>query len=242
MFEGLHDAIIDMETWEAAQKLVARHPRQKHTHPLKNPLGGVLVCGKCGRAMTQHPYKHAEDRLECRTQPRCYKSVKKSHVEAAVVAALEEAELPALQLKVKNGEGKAVKIQQRLLEKLEKQMAELVEQEDKQYEFLETGRYSQDVFDRRHATLREKMEDCQKKIYETKATMPKDVDYEERVVALKNAIKMLKDPKASPQDKNKMLRAIVERIEYTGIPSDHLNRKRNVKGHNPFSLKIFLRL
>jgi DNA invertase Pin-like site-specific DNA recombinase len=240
--EGKHAAIIGLDTWEAARKLVARHPRQKYTYSLKNPLSGVLVCGKCGRAMSQHPYKHAEDRYECKHRPRCYKSVKVSHVDEAVIVALEEAELPALELKVKNGDGKAVKIQQKLLEKLEKQMEGYREQEDKQFEFLETGRYSQDVFDRRNAGLRAKMEDCQKQIYQTKASMPKDVDYAERVVALQAAIDMLKDPEATPAEKNTLLRAIVERIEYTGIASDGLNKTRNVRGHNPFSIKVFLRL
>lgn len=239
--EGKQPAIIDMATWEAAQKLVARHPREKHTYELKNPLGSVLVCGKCGRAMAQHPYKHAEDRYECRTKPRCYKSVKVSELEDAVITALETAELPELQLKVKNGDGKAVKIQQRLLEKLEKQMAEYHAQEDKQYEFLETGRYTQDVFDRRNAVLRDKMEDCQKQIYQAKAAMPKDVDYEERVVALQNAIDMLKDPEATPAEKNRLLRAIVERIEFYGSAPVDKSVKGWKKNENKFSLKVFMR-
>lgn len=240
--EGKHPAIIDMETWEAAQKLVARNPRQKYTYELKNPLAGVIVCGKCGLAMGQHPYKHAEDRYECRSATRCYKSVKVSELDAAVVTALETAELPALQLKVKNGDGKAAKIQQRLLAKLEKQMADYHAQEDKQYEFLETGRYTQDVFDRRNAVLRDKMEACQKEIYLAKAAMPKDVDYEERVVALQNAIDMLKDPEASPTDKNNALRAIVERIEFKGSPPVDKSIKGWKKNHNPFSIKVFMRL
>ena len=240
--KGLHTAIIDMETWETAQKLVARHPRQKHTHPLKNPLSTILVCGKCGRAMAQHPYKHAEDRYECKTRPRCYKSIAVSHLESAVLTALEEAELPALQLKVKNDDGNALKIQQTLLAKLEKQMDEFIEQEDRQYEFLETGRYTQDVFDRRNATLRAKMEECQKQIYQTKQTMPKAVDYAERVVALEKAVEMFKDPEATPEEKNKLLKAIVERIEYTGTPSLGTERKGKPKGDNKFSIKVFLRL
>lgn len=242
VYEGLHDAIIDLETWEAAQKLVARNPKQKHTHPLKNPLSGVLVCGKCGRAMAQHPYKHAEDRYECRTKPRCYKSVKVSELEDSVIVALEAAELPALQLKVKNGEGKAAKIQQRQLAKLEQQMADYIAQEDKQFEFLETGRYTQDVFDRRHAALREKMEDCQRQIYHTRATMPKDVDYAERVVALQTAINMLKDPEASPEEKNKLLRPIVDRIEFYGSTPVDKSIKGWKKNENKYKIKVFLRL
>lgn len=240
--KGLHSAIIGMDTWEAAQKLVAKHPRQKHTYALKNPLSSILVCGKCGRAMAQHPYKHAEDRYECRHQPRCYKSVKVSELEGAVLVALEEAELPALKLKLKNDDGNALKIQQKLLAKLEKQMAEFVEQEDKQYELLETGRYTQDVFDRRNATLRAKMEECRNQIYKTKQTMPKAVDYAERVVALEKAIEIFKDSEATPEEKNKLLRAIVERIEFYGSEPVDKSVKGWKKNENEFTLKVFLRL
>ena len=240
--EGKQPAIIDLKTWEAAQKLVARHPKVKHTYPLKNPLSGVLVCAKCGRAMCQHPYKHAEDRYECRHKPRCFKSVKVSEVDQAVIVALEEAELPALELKVKNGDGNAVKIQQKLLAKLEKQMEEFREQEERQFDFLETGRYSQDLFDRRNAVLRDKMEECQKQIYQTKSTMPDAVDYAERVIALKDCIEMLKDPEATPAEKNGLLRAIVKRIEYTGVPSHGPGKKGKQQVSEPFTLKVFLRL
>lgn len=240
--EGKQPAIIDLETWETAQKLVARNPRVKYDYPLKNPYSGMLVCGKCNKAMSQHPYKHAEDRYECRTRPRCYKSTKVSEVEAAILAALEEAELPALKLKVKNDDGNAVKIQQRRLEKLEAQMQEYHEQEEKQFDLLETGRYSQDLFDRRNAALRDKMEECQKAIYQTKMLMPKAVDYAERVVALESAIEILKDADATPTEKNKLLRAIVERIEFTGVPSHGAGKKGKQQVSEPFSLKVFLRV
>jgi DNA invertase Pin-like site-specific DNA recombinase len=239
---GMHEAIIDDETWEAAKKLVARNPRQKHTYALKNPLASILVCGKCGGAMYQHPYKHAEDRYECRTLPRCYKSVKMSEIFEAVITVLEEGELPELKLKLKNGDGDALKIQQKLLAKLEKQLREFEEQEDKQFELLETGMYSQDVFERRHTALRGKMDACREEIFKTKQSMPKSVDYAERVKALEDAIEMFKDPDATPEEKNKLLRAVVERIEFTGIASDHLNRVRNKHNYSEFTLKAFLRL
>lgn len=240
--EGKHTAIIDRETWEAAQTLVARNPRIKHTHDLKNPFSGVLVCGKCGLVMKQHPYKHAEDRMECRTKPRCYKSVKISEVTAAILLALETSELPALEMKVKNDDGNAVKIQQRLLAKLEKQMEEYRAQEDKQYELLETGKYTQDRFDQRNAILRAKMDECQAAIYKAKATMPDAVDYAERVAALKHAISMLKNKTASPAEQNKALKAIIARIEYNGSPGIAPGQKGFEKGKNPFTISISLRL
>lgn len=241
--EGKHPAIIDNETWRVAQELVARNPRAKHTYALKNPLSGVLRCSKCGLVMHQHSYKHAESRYECRTKPRCYKSTKVSAIMDAVIAALEESELPALRLKVKNNDGDAVKIQQRLLKKLEKQMAEYRDQEDKQYELLETGKYTQDLFDRRNAALRKKMEECQAAIYKAKSTMPQNVDYAERVVALQAAIDILKDSTATPAEQNRVLKVIVDRIDFTGSPSDGQNKKRqNRGGVDPFTIAVTLRL
>ena len=241
--EGKHTAIIDNETWRAAQELVARNPREKHTHELKNPYSGILRCANCGKVMYQHPYKKAEDRYECRTRPRCYKSVKMNAIDDAVLVALEESELPELQLRLKNNDGDAAKIQKRLLQKLEKQMEEYRDQEEKQYELLETGKYSQDLFDRRNASLRAKMEECQADIYKTRSLLPESVDYAERIAKLEDAIAILKDPEATPKEKNKVLKAIIERIDFTGSPSDGQNKKRqNRTGVDPFSIAVTLRL
>ena len=241
--EGKHPAIIDKETWDKAQALVARNPRVKHTHALKNPLSGVLTCAKCGKAMYIHPYKKATDRFECRTKPRCFKSVNYDELMDAVIFTLQHSELPELQLKVKNDDGNARKIQERLLAKLEKQMAEYREQEEKQFDLLETGRYTQDLFDRRNAALRAKMEECQTAIYKARSVLPKNVDYAERIVALENAIATLKNPEATPTEKNKVVKKIIEKIEYTGIESiDPEKRKGMKKNHNPFSLAVALRL
>jgi hypothetical protein len=242
--EGKHSAIVDRELWTAAQELVARNPRVNHERDLVNPYSSMLVCGKCGRALRLHPYKHAEDRFTCKLRPPCYKSIRASAIHDAVLAALEEAELPALELRVKSGDGDARKIQQRLLEKLEKQMADYRDQEDRQYELLETNpNYSQEVFDRRNKILRERMEECQAAIYKAKSALPQSVDYAERVTALKAAIAILRDESATPEEQNKVLKAIVDRIEYSSVPSDRENRSQVRGGKtSPFELRFTLRL
>ena len=132
-----------------------------------------------------------------------------------VIAALEEGELPKLQLKLANGEGDAAVIQKRHIERLTKQLAELRDQEDKQYELLETGKYTQEVFDRRNKAVREKIEDCEKGIHLARQAMPKSVNYGESIKALEDAIAALKDPDMAAELKNRALRAIVERIDYS---------------------------
>lgn len=238
---GLHDPIIDMETWQRAQELVARNPRVKHTYALKNPLSGILVCGKCGRAMNIHPYKNATDRYECRTQPRCFKSVQAPMLLDAAVYALEHSELPALKMKVKNDDGNARKIQERQLEKLEDEMKNYNDQRERLFEFLETGVYSADTFEERMARLQAKIDTCREAIYKTRATMPKSVDYAERVVSLEQAIAALKNPEATPEEKNKIAKAIIERIEYKGLPNQGADKRANW-GVNTFDLAITLKL
>lgn len=242
--EGKHPAIISRETWENAKRMVARNPRVNHDKGLKNPFSGILVCKKCGLAMRLHPYKVAEDRLTCKQRPPCYKSVKYRAVYEALIFALEHSELPAMELKMKNGDGNAHEIQRKLLAKLEKQMEDYRAQEDRQFELLETNpNYSQEVFNRRNAELRQKMEECKAAIYKAKTALPESVDYAERVEVMKTVIDVLKDDSATPAEKNKVLKAIVERIEYSGPPSDKDNKKRQTRnGVDPFNLDITLRL
>lgn len=242
--EGKHTGIISRDVWEAAQALVARNPRVDPSKALQNPLAGLLFCKKCGHAMALHPYKHAENRYTCRERPPCFKSVKVSVLLDAVIASLEDADLPVLELKVKNGDGNARKIQQRLLAKLEKQMEDFRAQEERQYDLLETNpNYPQDVFERRNKALRAKMDDCQAAIYKAKSALPQSIDYAERVVALKAAIDILRDDAATPGEKNRVVKAIVERIDFTSVPSDKENRKR-LRGDevSPFEISITLRL
>ena len=236
--EGKHPAIIDMATWEAAQNAITNHPRHKMEVELKNPLASVLVCGKCGTPLNYHTYKEAFDRYECRKHvPRCFKSARVDGVQEAVLVALQQSELPALKLKVKNDDGNARNIQLKVIARLEKQLAEFDAQEEKQFDLLEQGVYSQEVFERRHTALVAKMKACREEITKARVNMPKSVDYAERVAALQNAIDILKDDTATVEQKNKIVRAIVDRIEFYGMPA---YTSQTIK--NEYTLKVFLRI
>ena len=44
--------------------------------------------------------------------------------------------------------------------------------------------------------------------------MPEPVDYEEKLLLFKDALTTLKDPEASAEKKNRLLKACIERIDY----------------------------
>lgn len=242
--EGIHPAIVSAEAWKLAQERIESNPRTNTNTDLMNPLAGLLYCSGCGKAMRRSPFAKAKHRYNCVTRPPCYKSVKMDDLIDHLILALETAELPELKLKLKNQEGDSRKIQEKTLQRLEKQLAEYKEQEMTQYELVETKKYTPEVFEIRHSALVKKMEECKEQIYKAKLALPPSVNYEERLLALEAAIAVLKDPEADPETQNKILKAVIERIDFTNIKSDPKNRVRLPhKGKtDPFTLAINLRL
>lgn len=232
--EGLHDGIVDPELFAAAQVRLKNTPRNSSEDKLVNVLAGVLVCSKCERVMIIRSSKIARTRYMCPHKPQCQKSAIADDVLEAVIVALEQAELPKLHAKLENGEGDAAAIQKKRIAKLVKQMEEYREQEDEQYDLLERKKYTQAVFDRRHDALRKKMDECEKEMRQARAAMPKNVDYSERIVTLENAIAALRDPETPNREANRLLRTIVDRIEYSAPPVG--SKEKAVK------LEVFLRI
>ena len=239
--EGKQPPIIDMDTWDKAQEVIKENAPKVHDNKdLSNPLAGLLRCSQCGYMMDRRRGRN-DTRYYCgnRNDKKCFKSVKIEYMMDALYVALTEGELPKLQEKVANGDGDARKIQQKLIAKLEKQMSEYRDQEDEQYELLERKKYTQALFDRRNAALRKKMEECERELYLAKSSLPKSVDYPERLEKLETAIEALKNDKMSIKDLNYTLKQIIDRIEFTGTPSQGRYGPRNGE---KIHLDVFLRL
>ena len=236
--EGKHPALIDQATFEAVKARMDKNPKMRHDYELVNPLASILRCAKCGRSLTldrNNTRPNVAPRYKCRRYSiSCLKSAKAAEVLDAVIFTLEHVELPKLQRKLKNGDGESAAIQKRRIAKLAKQMEEYRQQEEKQYELLETGKYTQALFDRRNAALREKMDACENELHLARTALPENVDYAERIVSLEEAIAAMKDPEMTPLEQNQILRSIVDRIEMDTTAGE-FNRTE-------IHLEVFLRL
>lgn len=233
--KGKHAGIVPLELFEAAQEKMDNNPRRKQDYPLKNPLAGLIWCSRCGKAMAQHPYPHADTRIECRNRHNCNaNSAKLQDVIEALAHALDTEQLPELEAKLHNDEGKAASIQKKQLEKMNREMEELVAKEERQHDLLESGTYSEEVFLKRNKALHAQMEELRSKIYEAKQNMPKEIDYKDKIVKLHDAIDGLRDDSASIEEKNRLLKAIVRRIDY-----EFIERKRR---KTYFRLHVYLLL
>lgn len=213
--DGKHLPLVTQEIFDKAQEILNNNPRAKWDAPLKNVLAGLMFCSKCGKAIAQHPYKTAKDRYNCANRNGCgSKSAPVDEVIEAVIFALENEELPKLEVKLKNDDGNSYMIQQKQIKKMKEDLEELMKQEQKQYIFLEKEIYTEEIFLKRNKELHAEMEELKTRIFEASKVLPKEVDYGEKIVTLKKAIASLRDDTATAEAKNKLLKTIIKRIDY----------------------------
>ena len=232
--EGKHPAIVDHEIFELAQERIAGRgymaPRTRSA--LSNPFAGLLRCPKCGYIMTYHKDR-ATHYYSCRRY--CSKILNDRDFIPVLKTTLQTVHLPELEAKLENGAGDSAMIQKQIVERLEKQMADFKAQEAKQYDLLETGIYTNEVFLERNTVLREKMVACSNQIAEAKKNLPQAIDYAGKIITLKEAIEALDDDTVPVDKKNRLLKAVIKEIEYT-------SKKDQPKGTNKFELSITLNL
>lgn len=231
--KGLHEAIIPAEVFEKAQERIRNNPRAKWDAPLQNPFAGLIICKTCGKTMLRYSPTKTLHRIRCGTK-QCGASVSMEALTDAILFALQNESLPDLESKASNNEGLSANIQKKQLEKLKKELEELQEQEENQFELLEKRVYTEEMFLKRHKVLTVKIEGVQSQIYKLKQAAPKEVNYSSKVVKLKDAIAGIKDDSISAESKNKLLKSIIERIEFEFLGKQ--GRK------NLFKLHIFLRV
>ena len=234
LVEGKHPAIVDHEIFQLAQdRIEGRGYLAPPTRgSLSSPFAGLLRCPICGYAMTYHSGRRHKS-FNCRNY--CSKVLSPRDLTNAVKTSLLTVHLPELQAKLENGDGSSMVIQKQMVDRLEKQMADLKAQETKQYDLLETGIYTNEVFLERNTALRAKISDCDNLLKEARKSLPKAVDYEEKIRTLKEAVASLDDDTISVEQKNRLLKAVIKKIEYTSDKGQPI-------GVNNFKLRIDLNI
>jgi len=115
------------------------------------------------------------------------------------------------------------------------ELEELYAKEERQHDFLESGTYTEEVFLKRNKAVQAQIEELKSRIFEAKQNIPKEVNYEDKIIKLKKAVEGLRDDSLTPEAKNVLLKAIVDRIDYDFI-------ERYGKGKVRFRLRVKLLL
>ncbi|MFZ5352784.1 MAG: recombinase family protein [Bacillota bacterium] len=246
LVDGLHESIIDNETWELAQDYYTQNaPSPVPTrYKTVNPLSGIIVCGVCGRRMVRRPYGGKyPDSIMCPVTSCSNISSQLTFVEERLLQSLrawlekyilnwgtKEAANNSVLIDVKK---KAVKKLEEELKSSEKQMSSL-------HDLLEQGVYTTEKFLERSKVLTERINMLQK----DKNTLLEDMKNESLRAESQKAFipkveKLLElyNTTDNAALKNKWLKEVLEKAVYI----------KTVKGrwHNrpdDFELELFPRL
>jgi hypothetical protein len=224
IFEGKHDGIVSEELFYAAEEKRGRNFRAKAKTKVRNPLAGLLFC-RCGRAMSYRTYKDKDGnektppRLLCDDQVHCGTgSCLYSEMIDRVTEILKQC-IEDFELRIENNEGDSVKLHANLIKQLEKKMQDLEAKELSQWERQahpdETMRMPEHIFKQLNAQLLEEKEETREAICKAYETMPEPVDYDEVALRFHAALDALKNPEADAALQNRLLKACIERIDYS---------------------------
>ena len=244
LVDGLHPAIVDEAVFLAAQDLIAQKgpPPVQSENIVKNPLAGLLVCGKCGRNMTLRPNAYG-GMLLCPSRVCNNIGSKYEIVEERLLQALsrwlddyrlEWSDcLPAEEQALIDLKEKSIRKAQAEVETLRKQLS-------RTHDLLEQGVYDTDTFLARSRSISERISAAQESAEALAAELVED---EARAASRKNIVpkveKLLEVYAALPsaQAKNEMLKEVIERAEYV-----KLSRSGKNGPFDNFELVVFPKL
>ena len=224
LVDGKHPPIIDVETFNRAQYFISQNPPRPigEQNIVKNPLAGIVYCGKCGLAMTRRPYgSDYPDTLMC-ANTNCDNISSHLHiVEKRILQALAEwLSDYRLQWEVETPPGDSlstVSVKEKALRRLVTECETLKKQLDSTHDLLEQGIYTTDQFLERSRNLSERI----KQNEADRAALGSDVEKEKareigRKLIIPKVERLLEVYEAlpSPKDKNDRLKEVLEKVVY----------------------------
>lgn len=240
VFDGKHPAIIDEELFNRAQEKAGKNHRTKTGVALRNPLASLVYC-KCGKAMTYRTYKDVNGnprsvpRLLCTNQMYCHtQSVTYDEILEKVIDVLKAC-ISDFEIKIKNDSKNTLINHTNHIKRLEAKLEELNKKELSQWEKYSEEAMPKAIFDKLNEKVLQEKETVTKALLDAKSSTPTVDDYKEKIRRFADALNSLQDDNVPAQVKNKLLKACIERIEYT--------REKGDRWHvTEFELDITLRV
>lgn len=217
---GKHPPLIDTALFDRAQTIVNNkyHVPYQLVNGLQNPFAGLIICKKCGAKMVKRPYTHGGDHLVC---TKCdNKSSRFIHVEDKILFRLEkwlqEYKMELTGVQKNNINDEVLKYESAIIS-IKKELDELYTQRLRVHDLLEKGVYTTDMFLERLKLITDKIEQTSFNLSKVTAVLEKvkqkENENESLIPNVENILKTYYDI-PDPETKNKLLKGIIEKIEY----------------------------
>ena len=219
LYDGIHKdkAMVTEEEWKLANRGF-RADKTKGNLKLTNVLAGLLVCQKCGKVM----YYQGNKARPGTAARLCHPSVKLCKVKSAIADDVINAVAHSLRLYIEDFELKlegmptvnedAVALQ---VEALNKELRKTKRILDKLFDDYENEIYTANEFVERKAKHNERIASIQEQIAALEDTIPEKEEYEDKILKLSDALAALEDESLDAEEKNRYLKDIVDKIEFS---------------------------
>lgn len=223
--DGLHEPLISVETFNAAQDLMANNPPRPigERGTVKNPLAGIVVCAKCGHRMVRRPYNGIDypDTLMCADSACDNVSSTLQAVERRMLNSLREwlaeYKLQWETSETENPVADIVAVKEKALRRLDTDYASLTKQLDNVHDLLEQGIYTTDQFLERSRKLSERIKKNEADREALSADIASDKSREagrKQIIPKVERLLELYDSLPSAKAKNDMLKEVLEKVVY----------------------------
>lgn len=230
LVSGLHQPIIDEETFTAVQKRLESNRKKplRSSDVLKNPFAGLFFCKICGARMTRlGGNSHTKyDALKCPDKKCGCVSSPIRTVEQAVCQALEQW-LAGYEVTVGRRQETPSAKYERLVKAIEELSAEdvkLQSQREKIYDFFEQGVYDKQVFSERMSSLEARRTEIGSKISRLRDGLKK-ISVQKDIVPRTARLFSAYAACSSAEEKNSFLKAVLAKAEYCKTQRNRRNGK-----------------
>lgn len=213
LVKGLHEPIVNEELWQKANDRNNGSPHTPRSKELKNPLAGLLVCRKCGRAMVRYintsrscgkkheHYRHA---------PFCDCHAQGAPMKIIVSLICDALDSIAHDFEIQDDEV-GIDTTEKEREVLENQLL----REERKLEKLIELYYADAITIEEFKTRRKQSEELQESLKARYAELSVERPTPKQIAtSVKEAIALLRDENVSAQKKNTALKTFIDRIEY----------------------------
>lgn len=235
--DGLHEAIISEELFNAAQAKRGRSHRTCANKELRNPLAGLLYC-ECGRSMsyrhsTRGDLKYRDPRLVCNGQKYCGNGSCSIDEMMDFVVELLKQKIAEYSEEVSNDTSETAKFHEKQVKNLEKKLADLDSKELALWEAQldAENKMPSHIFQALTDKLSKEREETETALNKAKETVATPIDNAVKRVTLQNALDALLDDEVSVAEKNRFLKACINRITYHREPAQRILGKGNGRGY-----------
>ncbi len=241
LYPGRHEAIVSLELWEAVSRRLKKRLADSSTkhRPLQNPLSGLIYCSCCHHAMQRRPYQDGSPAsLICTTKGCPTVSSFLELVEQRVLEGLDEwlssYEFPDPE-KLPDNSGQ-IALLESSMSACQAELEETLRQIDRQYDFLERGIYTEEMFFERNARMRKKKDELTTRLKDLKQEWKNASGRDSAIQNLLPALRTIREvyfSLDSPAAKNNILKEVIDHIEYTK------SEKGRWGSPDSFTLEIF---